>query len=68
MSFNNTLQDNINAISCLKNSFPVICPSVTTTPSTEVQLQSSICFPRTHHVVTKKMQSLNLVHLKLFAY
>jgi len=36
MSFNNILQDNINAIPCLMNSFPGICPSITTTPSTEV--------------------------------
>jgi len=54
MSFNNILQDNVNAILCLKNSFPAICPSITTTPSTEVQLQSWTCVPKTHHVVTKK--------------
>ena len=54
MSFNNILRDNINAISRLKNSFPGIYPSITTTPSTELQLQNWIFFPNTHHIVTKK--------------
>jgi len=53
MPFNNIQQGNTNAISFLKKSFLGIFPSITIIPSTEVQIQSRICFPKTHYVVEK---------------
>ena len=47
LAFNDILQVNTKGISCLKNWFSGIFLSITKIPSTEVQIQSRICFPKT---------------------